>query len=423
MRRAMIGFDVTLLAHASKTRFGGGGVARVTREIAASLVEIPEVEIRLGTFLGPRWIQEAKLALARGEPKIGPSAMAPAGGQEWIFRFLNKFADDPSRRIDKFLLRFVLRRCRNLLDENWGLRGFDGCDLLHSPFFPIPPKLRNKSRTLLSVMDMIPLRVPQFCDPNFIAWFKKELIPSMGVRDWIHCISESARKDLLQERPDLDPNRVRVVPLAASSRFAPISSAQMDGRMRDRLGIPPGIDYFLSLSTLEGRKNLEGVIRAFLLACKDSRFKSHLVLAGGSGWKTEQIERALQGAGEQAHRIHSTGFVDDSLLPCLYSGAKGFVFLSRYEGFGLPVLEAMACGVPVVASNNSSIPEVVGDAGCLVHCEDVESAAERILVLDSDSSYRGELSAKSLRRAALFSWQNTANELRQLYREILESPA
>jgi glycosyltransferase involved in cell wall biosynthesis len=180
--------------------------------------------------------------------------------------------------------------------------------------------------------------------------------------------------------------------------------------MRARYGIPPDAPYVLSLATLEIRKNLHQVIASFIRYLNENKSsKLHLVLAGMTGWKLDLFNESLSHAGEWRHRIILTGFVRDDDLSALYTDALCFVYLSRYEGFGLPPLEAMACGTPVICANNSSLPEVVGEAGLLFDEDDCIGVAKAIADFVGSKGLHAKFSALGLERAKMFNWDSCAN--------------
>ena len=228
---------------------------------------------------------------------------------------------------------------------------------------------------------------------------------SLRPSDHVHCISESTRNDLLNYLPHLDPSRVFVASLAAEPTvFHAVFDAQAKQTARDRYGIADG-PYLLSVCTLEPRKNIDAVVRAFgRVAAERGMADLQLVLVGARGWNTARIDQAVQAAGGARGRVIVTGFVPDGDLAPLYGGATAFVYPSLYEGFGLPPLEAMACGVPVLTSNTSSLPEVVRDAGLMVDPADVDGLAQAMLTLVRDDGLRRELARRAVARAATFSW-------------------
>ena len=176
--------------------------------------------------------------------------------------------------------------------------------------------------------------------------------------------------------------------------------------------------YFLFLGTLEPRKNIIRLIEAFIRLKQEGNVETRLVITGRKGWLYKEIMEKIQ-QSPFSQDIVFTGFIDDEDLPFLYSGAEMFLYPSLYEGFGLPVLEAMACGTPVITSNLSSLPEVTGEAGILIDPLKVEEIFQAMEKLSADKELREELQKKGLERAKLFSWKRAAKETLELYKEML----
>jgi alpha-1,3-rhamnosyl/mannosyltransferase len=223
-------------------------------------------------------------------------------------------------------------------------------------------------------------------------------------------------KDELVEVFGISPARIYPVPLGVSPLFRPVPIEECRAILAGN-----GFDfgrYFLSVGTLEPRKNIPTIIDAFTRLRPEIQERYPLVLVGMRGWLTNGIEAKMRPLAEKGV-IKALGYVPDQQMPALYSGATAFLFPSLYEGFGLPPLEAMACGAPVIASNNSSLPEVVGDAGASFDPMDVEGIAEAMYRMVDDATWREELSAKGMRRAATFSWKRTADETIAVYRGVL----
>ena len=263
--------------------------------------------------------------------------------------------------------------------------------MLHSPFFPLPPVSAGRPHLarVLTAYDLIPLKLPHLFEWNEQANVRVGF-EGLTAEDWVLCISESTRRDLLEFRPDLDEDRVRVTPLAADDRFRPCDDPDRLAAVRATVGLPPDAPYFLSLCTLEPRKNLRHVLRAFRDVSAGTDADPYLVLAGAKGWQFDELLADVADLGRD--RVLTPGFLPDDDLPALYSGATAFVYMSLYEGFGLPPLEAMRCGAAVVTSDNSSLPEVVGDAGVLLPCDDRDALAATMRRLLDDPAERDRLS-------------------------------
>jgi len=283
-------------------------------------------------------------------------------------------------------------------------------DILLSPFGVTPADWLLNSNILHAhiIYDLIAVNRPEYFS-EVAADEVRRIMESLDEHTVVFSISESTKRDLLAFRPDLSPLQITVIPLAAGAAFVPCRDASRKAAMRARYGIPPDVPYVLSLATLEIRKNLDQVVRSFALHLdRNPSSPVHLVLSGMSGWKLEQLHEALKAAERWRHRIILTGFVEDEDLSALYSDALCFVYLSRYEGFGLPPLEAMACGTPVICSNNSSLPEVVGPAGVLLDADDTEGVAQAIEQAWRSGEWREALSKAGIARAGLFTWSRCA---------------
>jgi len=290
-------------------------------------------------------------------------------------------------------------------------------DLFHSPDFVLP--FVGRTPALLTVHDLSFLRVPQYFVPGFRAYLERAVSRGVSRAQHILADSKSTLSDLV-ELMGVPRDKISVVYPGVERRFSRIEDAQVLARVSDRYSLPQR--FVLGLSTLQPRKNFEGLIEAFriLLAGASERQETanlHLVICGGLGWMWEELEGrvAQHGLGD---RIHFAGFVHDEDLPALYSLASVFAFPSWYEGFGLPVLEAMACGTPVVAANNSSLPEVVGEGGLMVDAanpEELAAAIQRILV---DRNLREDLTAAGKAHAARYTWHQAAASLLGIYKSF-----
>lgn len=291
-------------------------------------------------------------------------------------------------------------------------------NICHSPFFPIPEIILADRRIakVQTVHDLIPLLFPHlfaFNDDDLI----RRVLAGIGPDTFVVCMSESTRNDFLAYKKDIDPERVSVVYSAASESFQHCSDQAAIEAVRAQYNIPPGVQYILSVSTLEPRKNIDQAVRCFVrLVTQESIDDLYLVLTGTAGWHFDKIFAEIESSAELRHRIILTGFVPDNQLAPLYSGALAFVYPSLYEGFGLPPLEAMQCGTPVITSNTSSLPEVVGDAGIMVGPADGDALCQAMLSLYGNAALRQEMSRKSLVRAKAFSWENTTRKMLDVYR-------
>jgi glycosyltransferase involved in cell wall biosynthesis len=219
-------------------------------------------------------------------------------------------------------------------------------------------------------------------------------------------VSEYSRQDIIKTY-GINPEIITVTPEAASRAFRQVSDENRLAEVRKTYGLER--DYILSLCSIQPRKNLVRLIEAYCLLRRSHTGGKlpQLVLAGKRAWLDNETMQAAQG-DELSADIRFTGYVADEDLNALYSGATCFVYPSYFEGFGLPILEAMKCGTPVIAGNRTSIPEVAGEAALLFDPFDVQSLVEALRRILNDSEYRETLSARGLQRANEFSWQTTA---------------
>jgi glycosyltransferase involved in cell wall biosynthesis len=271
----------------------------------------------------------------------------------------------------------------------------------------------------VTLFDLIPLLFPNLVPQSFQTTFQAYL-NSIDQDTHILSISASAKQDLLRVRPDIKPTNIHVTPLAASEVFKPCDDPQKILLAKEKYGIPANSQYILSVSRNDPNKNLSTLIQAFHMAyqrIKDPNLM--LVLAGSHGKSTFEVVNEASRLASQTPGVIRTGYIHEDDLPAIYSGALFFAFPSLYEGFGLPVLEAMQCGTPVISSNTSSLPEVTGGAGKLIEPLNIDAWVAAICELYEDKTLRMKMSLLSHEQAGLFSWQNTLDLTVAAYKEAL----
>jgi len=293
--------------------------------------------------------------------------------------------------------------------------GFDGllpgAELYHATEHLLMP-LRQVP-TVLTVHDLIFQRFPEH-HKRLNYWYLSAAMPLYCRRaSAIIAVSQATRQDLVQFY-NVDPARVSVVHEAAAPHFAPASPAQV-ADARARYGLPD--NYLLHVGTIEPRKNLTRLIEA-LHRLRAGGQDVVLVMVGSKGWLYQAFFQRLEELA-LGDAVVLPGYVPDADLAALYSGARLVAVPSLCEGFGLPILEAMACGVPVVCSNTSSLPEVGGDAARYFDPRDVEAIADTILSVWRDDGLRERLRQQGLARAARFSWARAAEETLAVYEKVL----
>jgi len=282
-------------------------------------------------------------------------------------------------------------------------------DLFHSPDYVLPP-LRTGKR-ILTIHDLSFLRYPEGAHPR-LRWYLTQAVPrSIGQADLVLAPSQNTKRDLI-ELLGVEAGRVEVLYEGVEERFHPLDEESL-APVRGRYGLD--FPFILTVGTLEPRKNHVGLLQAYSLL--KGRHPHRLVIAGGKGWLYEGIFQEVERLSLE-ERVFFLGYVPEEDLLALYNLADLFVFPSFYEGFGLPPLEAMACGTPVVTSNTSSLPEVVGDGALLVPPQEIEALAEAMEKALRDPSLWEELRSKGLERARRFSWSGAAKRLLAIYEQV-----
>jgi glycosyltransferase involved in cell wall biosynthesis len=284
-------------------------------------------------------------------------------------------------------------------------------DLFHSQYAPLPRfrSCRTPVR-MLTIYDIIPLLHPEYFADGFVEEFRPIVESFSPQDDFIFTISECTKNDICSFCK-MEPERVFVTPLAASSElYYPVHDGALIASVKHRFGIPDG-RYFLTLATVEKRKNLQMSMACFRELLKEPGYDDlSFVLAGTRGWKVAEVLEEINTDPVLRGRVIFTGFVPDQYLSALYSGAVAFLYPSLYEGFGLPPLEAMQCGLPVIVSGSSSLPEVVGDSGILVDPLDKDQICAAMVQVLRDEDFRSRFVVQGLARAREFSWQRCAEQ-------------
>jgi glycosyltransferase involved in cell wall biosynthesis len=370
---------------------------------------------------------DAAVAYLAGHPRLashrvlGPPRQA---ARSWIRRGMTIAYRGVRRMFPAGEMPAALRAGGQLLDRSIHrpvTDSADGADVFHSTYFPLPPRPRGRSpQRFLTIYDLRYSRFPELYDARSIA-VGQSILKSVGPRDWVITSSEASRRELVASGT-VEPHQVFVVPLAADRNlFHPCTDPVELRRVRARHGIGEA-PYILSLNSIDIRKNMHRAIAAFARLVRQERMGDlRFVIAGSPGSGSALMAEALAEAADVRGRIIHAGLVEDRDLAALYSGAAAFLYPSFYEGFGLPPLEAMQCGTPVITSDASSLPEVVGDAGLTVPAEDVDAMSAALLRVLSDSALRSSLAEKSIARASGFSWQRTAAGVLAAYRASLRA--
>ena len=337
------------------------------------------------------------------------------------------FTNYEDRRVFESLLppNFrIIARClrprlaRLLFQQSWLPVATRTCDVVHSPSF-LMPIYRGRQKHVLTVHDMTFFSLPNVHTRlRRSRMFRQAILRSIGRTNRVIVPSAVTKADILGLLPRLDPDRVHVIPHGVSSDFRPRRAEDLE-ETASRLRLPAR--YILHVGTIEPRKNLSLLVEAYQQLLRSAPIPEDLVLAGRLGWDYEPLLRTIDTA-DLRERVHLIGYVDRGDLPRLYAGARLFVCPSLYEGFGFPPIEAMACGVPTIASLSSSLTENLRGAAELVPLADVRALTAAMARLLRDDELRAGARKRGLERAAEFRWELTARATLRCYEELAALP-
>jgi glycosyltransferase involved in cell wall biosynthesis len=422
-------YDISWLGFGHYNRPARTGIFRVIENLAYGLAASEECELNFCASFSldylnysiDYWQTHPKF---RDIPFIYPEIATDV--HKHLKSFQNKIRKQPDASLLLKSLQTPLHYLIRTIEKSTQLlssQDLSDKNIFHSPYFPLPDFLnkRKEIKRFLTVHDLIPILFPHFFKYKEDQMLKR-IMQSLTSRDWVFCVSQSTKNDLCNYLKKFDPERVFVTYLAASDYFYPCFDPEKITQIKTKYQIPPDATYILSLSTLEPRKNIDHTIRCFAQLVEQEKINDlYLVLVGVKGWNYDKIFEQISHNHSLLDRIIVTGYVADEDLAALYSNALVFVYSSFYEGFGLPPLEAMQCGVPVITSNTSSLPEVVGDAGIMVSPTDTDALGQSLLNLYNQPSLRAAMSLKSLERAKQFSWEKCTQQTINAYKIAVSS--
>jgi alpha-1,3-rhamnosyl/mannosyltransferase len=287
-----------------------------------------------------------------------------------------------------------------------------GCRVYHEPNHIAMPW---PGPVLTTIHDLSALRHPEWHPADRVAWYRREFNAGLARTSHFVAVSQFTRQEMV-DLLGMPAERITVVPLAARRIFHPRPAEEVAAFL-DRGGWPR--DYVLFVGTMEPRKNFERALAAYAALPSGLRERFGLVVVGCTGWGEQDAVGWAARLGVSRH-VRFAGYIDDETLAWLYAGARVLLWPSLYEGFGLPVLECMASGTPVISSRTSAIPEVVGEAGVLVDPLEQGQITETLRSVLEDDRLAADLAAKGLARSSLFSWSRCAAQHAQLYRQLGE---
>ena len=431
-------YDISVLGVGQYNPLARTGVARVVENVAYGLADSKECDLSFCQSLSFE-VLKACLAYRQINPRLKNIPLVHSRLLSTIHNKLTElhFLLDTSNKINNgdggeteynVLLKEVMQSLEKNVKQVEAYSSLpevdkvSETDIFHATFFPIPEQIRKAKNTkvFLTVYDLIPILYPHFFKENRKTQRTIDSVGSLNTDDWVFCISEATKNDLCNHLNYIKPEKVFVTHLAADHEiFYPCSNKKKINLIKKKYRVPD-VPYVLGLSTLEPRKNIDHVIRCFVQLVQEQNIKDlALVLVGNLGWDYNKIIEEASSQTSLKNRIIFSGRVADEDLAALYSGATVFVYPSFYEGFGLPPLEAMQCGIPVITSNTSSLPEVVGDAGIMLDPKDNDGLCHSILEIYKKPSLRETMSLKSLKQAKRFSWYKCTQNTISAYKKAL----
>ena len=297
------------------------------------------------------------------------------------------------------------------LEKSTSGSAFEPQDIIHSNNFRYPRDA--KAKTIVTIYDVTFLDHPEYSmEANRLVCYKNTL-DAMLFADKILTISNYSKERLLHFFPSVDESKIEVVYLGNRDTML---SVRADASLIAQHGLKPD-EYFLSVGTVEPRKNYETLLKAYAEYKKKTKCHKKLCIAGGYGWLEEDFAGKIKALGLEEDVV-VTGYVSDAMLANLYRYCYCFMYLSWYEGFGLPILEAMNFKKPVIVSNVTSIPEVTGSAALTGAPENAQLFAEHMLTIESDAALRQKLAEEGYKQAQKFSWKKAAEQLLEIYKKL-----
>jgi len=290
-------------------------------------------------------------------------------------------------------------------------------DIYHFFNFVVPPISKNK-KVIITIHDMVYKVMPETVNAKTLYILNRDLERSIKRADAIITVSEHSKKDIMKYHQVAEDKISIAYPGIDYSFFEPAQRMNREEikRIKNKYSLPN--HYILYLGTLEPRKNINSIIDAYELLPDEIKNKFKFVIAGRVGWKANEILNKIKET-PSSKQIVRVGYVDEIDKPYIYGMASIFVFPSLYEGFGMPVIEAMACGTAVITANNSSLLEAGGDAACYSDALNAEKLAEKIKQILDDEDYRKVLEQKGITHSQTFTWKNSSNIISNVYDKLL----
>jgi glycosyltransferase involved in cell wall biosynthesis len=395
-------FDGSLLSQCELMGNNRAGLVRVAEELTNEIIKLPTFDSYFANFI---YMVNYHASLRKFFERRYP---------ELLHKIISK---KPLPLFEVLKFKALWYKHPELLFLNVNNGNLNRYDLFHSFYYPFRKEIkRSISKKSITYYDIIPLVRSGY--PPYIVNLMQRILEDIE-NNYAISISEYSKNDLLNYSKSVKEENVFVAPLAASKevffRNSDIDRWKIAKRKYD---LPDR--YFFCIASSDPRKNIPHVINSFDKFIREQKSKDVFLLLAGNFNRVKENIQNLDLSKDTINQIVSPlQYIEEADLNVIYSNALGFIYMSEYEGFGLPVLEAMQCGTPTISSNRSSMPEVVGNAGILLDCKDEDALAHSINLLNESSSVRDEYSKAGLQRAKEFSWERTANEYAKIFNKII----
>lgn len=434
-KKIKILYDTSFISFATKRDSNRSGIYFVAFNILQEFLKHPELDITIYSDYKRYWylkdiIHEDK-TLQSLEMLDMQDIAFPLVSQIAHIGYLCRKEDGIKDNFLKKTVRFFVFRFFHLYDKlkftNPKLvKEIDNYDAFFSPYYIIPEEIRNneKIKRFLFLHDMIPVKLNEFYGSmNFAKKWYEKLLASLNKQDYYFANSQTTKEDFIEYAPSIDGDKIFVTYLGANENFYQEKNAQKIAEAKKKYNIPQDKKYIFSLCTLEPRKNLVFAVKNFIEFIKKNSIDDFVFVLGGGHWNQflPQLEKEISDLKDYQDKILKIGYVADEDLAALYSGAEMFVYPSIYEGFGMPVLEAMQCGCPVITSNVSSLPEVIGECGIQINPKEGGELLAAYEKMYYDREFRNKCSEKGLLRAKQFSWKICTDKILTVIKDTLSS--
>ena len=460
-------YDASFLSYAYEKNAKRSGIYFVAFNIFMELIKKPQLDITLYYNYRRYWYLKDVLASDKNFNKYCVHAISNSNQVMLYLAYLNykcRKRNDLKDSFFKKVIRFLTYRSFKVYDkfavfDNDFAKKIDFFDVCFSPFNVIPDEvLNNKTiKRFVFLHDTIPIIMKDLYGNNSFDDFKwfYDIANSINKEDYYFANSNSTKNDFIKYVENIDPEKIFVTYLGANENFYQEKDSEKITAVKKKYNIPLDKKYIFSLCSLEPRKNLVFAIKNFIEFIKKNKLSADAIagqvrnevagtvsavetaqaalngvkgmiddfvlVLGGGHWDKflPQLEKEISDLNEYKDKILKIGYVDDEDLAALYSGAEMFVYPSIYEGFGMPVLEAMQCGCPVITSNVSSLPEVIGDCGIQIDPHSDEEMISAYEKMYFDKEFAAECSRKGLERAKVFTWKNCVDKIVKQIEQVL----